>query len=106
MRVLFLFLVLPLLIAVAAPALPQKPPSDDEIHDQVMRRLAADRDVKGGGIDVEVASGVVTLRGKVREEKQKLKAERIAMKVKGVTKVVNELRMELGAQHAATPAGK
>jgi len=69
---------------------------DDEIYDQVRRRLANDPNVKGGAIEVEVRDGVVTLRGKVREEKQKLKAERITRKVKGVKKVVNELRVGTG----------
>lgn len=62
-----------------------------------MQRLAADRDVKGGGIDVEVSNGVVTLRGKVREARQKEKAERVTKKVKGVKQVVNELKLELGS---------
>jgi osmotically-inducible protein OsmY len=69
--------------------------SDDRIYDQVRLRLAADRDVKGGAIQVEVHDGVVTLSGKVKEEKQKIKAERITRKVKGVKKVVNQLEVEL-----------
>jgi osmotically-inducible protein OsmY len=69
--------------------------SDDWIYDQVRLRLAADRDVKGGAIQVEVKDGVVTLRGKIKEEKQKLKAERITRKVRGVKKVVNQLQVEL-----------
>ena len=77
--------------------LAQKQITDDQIHDRVMERLASDRDVKGGGIDVEVANGVVTLRGKVREEKQKVKAERDTKKVKGVKQVVNDLTLELGS---------
>jgi osmotically-inducible protein OsmY len=39
----------------------------------------------------------VTLRGKVREEKQKVKAERDTKKVKGVKQVVNDLTLELGS---------
>lgn len=96
MRVFYLFIILALLLTAPVPATAQKQLTDDEIHDAVMRRLANDRDVKGGGIEVEVSSGVVTLRGKVREEKLKVRAERLTMKVKGVTKVVNELHTELG----------
>jgi osmotically-inducible protein OsmY len=95
MRVLSLFITLAFLIP-AAPAFAQKPSQDDHIYDEVRRRLAGDRDVKGGGIDVQVVDGVVTLRGKVREEKQKARAEHIVKKVKGVKKVVNELQTELG----------
>jgi osmotically-inducible protein OsmY len=104
MRSLSLVTVLALLVSALTPAFAQKPSSDDQIYDQVRRRLAEDRDVKGGGIDVEVKSGVVTLRGKVREEKQRVKAERVTKKVKGVTRVVNELQVELGAQPGTSAA--
>ena len=68
---------------------------DDRIYDQVRLKLAEDRDVKGGGIDVVVKNGVVTLQGKVQTDKQKSKADHVARKVKGVTKVVNNLKVEL-----------
>jgi len=94
---LFLLAVL----ASAGLALAQ-PPSDDKIYDEVRLRLAGDRDVKGGALEVTVAQGVVTLRGKVRSEKVKQKAARITRKVKGVKKVINELEIELpGARSAA-----
>ncbi len=94
MRLLSILLLLALAGLLLSPLCAQGKPSDDMIYDQVRRKLTADRDVKGGGIDVEVKDGVVTLRGKVREEKQKKKAERITRKVKGVTRVVNELIVE------------
>ena len=56
-----------------------------------MMKLAGDPDVRGGGIDVEVERGVVTLKGKVEKEKQKERAERLVKKVKGVTGVTNQL---------------
>jgi len=94
----FLFAVL----ASSGPALAQ-PPSDDKIYDDVRLRLAGDRDVKGGALEVKVEQGVVTLRGKVRSEKIKEKAARITRKVKGVKKVINELEIELpgGARSTA-----
>ena len=67
--------------------------SDDSLHDLVMRRLANDSDVKGGGLTVEVQDGVVTLRGKLESEKQIQKAEKLAKKVNGVKKVVNEISL-------------
>ncbi len=82
-----------LLLPACLPAPAQQESPDDRLYDQVRRRLANDPDVKGGAIEVEVKEGVVTLRGKVREEKQKLKAERITKKIKGVKKIVNELRV-------------
>lgn len=83
---------------LAAPAVSQDKPSDDELYDKVRDRLATNRDVKGGGIQVEVKDGVVYLRGRVTEQKQKNKAEQVAKKVKGVKKVVNELQAELPAK--------
>jgi osmotically-inducible protein OsmY len=105
MRLLYVVTVVGFLLSVAAAASVQKPLTDDELHDKVIARLAADLDVKGGGLDVEVKDGVVTLKGKVREEAQKSKAERITRKVQGVKQVVNQLQVEFGAQPAAG-AGK
>ncbi len=106
MRLLTLAALLSCLVIAAVPAVAQKPLTDDEIHDKVRERLAADRDVKGGGIEVDVQNGVVTLRGKVREEKQKTKAERITRKVQGVKQVVNELQVEFGSQPAGAKPSK
>lgn len=66
-------------------------PSDDRITDQVRMRLVGDQDVKGGGLDVSVKDGVVTLRGRVDTDKGKKKAEKLTKKVKGVKSVDNEL---------------
>ena len=73
----------------------QGTPADDRIYDQVRMKLAGDRDVNGGGIEVIVKNGVVTLQGKVHKEKQKQRAEHLTKKVKGVTNVVNSLKVEL-----------
>ena len=86
---LVVFLTL-LLTAQAA----SKPVTDDFISDTVRQKLAADSLVKGGAIDVEVKAGVVTLKGKVQEAKQRDKADRIAKKVSGVKSVVNEIKIE------------
>lgn len=83
---LILVLVVPMLMA-------QGTPVDDKIYDDVRRRLANDVDVKGAGLDVSVKSGVVTLRGKVHDQRAREKAEKIAKKVKGVTSVTNQLKL-------------
>ncbi|MEN6607047.1 MAG: BON domain-containing protein [Bryobacteraceae bacterium] len=94
MRVLTAVLIVTL-ITFSCPSLFAKgTPTDDRIYDEVRRKLAGDSLVKGGGFEVEVKEGVVTIRGKVREEKQKKKATRLAHKVKGVKNVINELRVE------------
>ncbi len=72
----------------------QGTPQDDKIYDQVRMKLAADPMVGRGAIEVAVKSGEVTLAGKVRSDKHKQKAEHLAKKVKGVTGVVNNLRVE------------
>ena len=69
--------------------------SDDAIYDQVKRRLANDVVVKGGGLDVEVKDGVVTINGAVERSVQKEKAEKITKKIKGVKQVVNNLRVTM-----------
>jgi osmotically-inducible protein OsmY len=65
--------------------------SDDQIHDNVIRKLANDPDVKGGAFEVEVKEGIVTISGVVEKEKYKSKAESLAKKVKGVKGVENKL---------------
>ena len=64
---------------------------DDLIYDQVRLKLANNPDVKGGAIEVEVHDGIVTLKGKVRTDRAKHKAESLTGKIKGVKKVNNEL---------------
>ncbi len=84
-----------LLFALAAPAAAQKKPvTDDMIHDQVRRVLANDPDVKGGAFDVDVKEGVVTVRGKVDKEKSRQKVDRLCKKVKGVSGVVNQVKVD------------
>jgi len=81
-----------LFVLALTPLLAQKPPlTDDVINDQVRVHLANDQDVGGMKIDVDVHQGAVTLTGKVRSEKQRAKAEKVAKKVKGVTSVINKL---------------
>jgi osmotically-inducible protein OsmY len=83
---LIVFLLVPLLVAQGSPA-------DDRIYDEVRRKLANDVDVRGAGFDVIVKAGAVTLRGRVRDDRAKEKAEKIVKKVKGVVSVKNELKL-------------
>ena len=78
---------------LAYPAVAADPLTDDEIYDKVRISLANNRDVKGGAIEVVVTKGVVELRGTVRQQKQKDKAEKTAKKVKGVHRVINNLKV-------------
>lgn len=92
MRALSVFLIL-LLLAAALVA--QQKVSDDVIYDQVRRKLATDTTAKGGALGVEVKDGVVTLSGKVKTQKQKDRAESLTKKVRGVTKVINKIVLDL-----------
>ena len=67
--------------------------ADDRIYDQVRMKLTTDADVKGGGLDVSVKDGVVTIKGRVDTEKGKSRAAKLARKVKGVKDVDNELQV-------------
>lgn len=82
-----------LILALVLPLLAQSTQSDDKIYDMVRQKLANDPDVKGGGLDVTVKNGVVTLKGVVHDDHAKEKAEKIVKKIKGVTSVVNQLTL-------------
>ena len=85
------FLVFALIFSAAAG---QKPPnSDDRIVDQVRMKLTTDPDVKGGADDVTVKDGVVTITGRVDNDRGKAKATKLAKKVKGVKSVENNLQV-------------
>lgn len=90
-RRLFFLALLPALVIPACAA--GKPISDDFLVDTIRQKLAADAVVKGGAIDVEVKDGAVVLKGKVEEEKQKNRAEKIAKGVRGVKSVANQIEI-------------
>lgn len=92
-RILTLCVILSLAAAAFADAA-QRQVSDDEIYDNVRRRLANDPDVKGGTFDVKVEAGVVTIQGVVEREKFRTKAEKLARKVQGVKQVVNQIQVK------------
>lgn len=90
MRYLSLFLILVLIVPLLVA---QGTSADDRIYDEVRRKLANDVTVKGGGIEVVVKNGAVTLQGRVHDGKAKDKAEKITKKVKGVVSVTNQLKI-------------
>ncbi len=92
-RILHALLAVMLLASLAAPLLrAHNLLDDDDIYDQVNRKLNNDADVHGR-IKIEVKNAVVTLTGKVGTEKVRAKAEKIARKVPGVKDVVNKLEV-------------
>ena len=67
--------------------------SDDTLYDQVRIKIAQDREVGSGAVDVKVTNGVVELTGNVPDEKHKQRVEKVVKKVKGVKAVQNKLRI-------------
>ncbi|MCC7497288.1 MAG: BON domain-containing protein [Bryobacterales bacterium] len=96
MRSISLLLIFTLLVAgfSSLAFAGDKSVSDDHLVDKVRLKLAGDPDVKGGGLDVDVKSGVVSLRGTVSSEKAKQKATRLCKKVRGVKGVDNQLTIK------------
>jgi osmotically-inducible protein OsmY len=87
-RSTFLLTLIPLPAAFAL-----QTAEDDRIYDEVRIKLVRDSDVKGGAFTVEVKDGVVTIKGVVEKEKARVKAEKLARKVKGVKSVINQLQI-------------
>jgi hyperosmotically inducible protein len=90
-----LWLAFLLSLSVVAWAGSKGPITDDILHDRVQIKLAGDSVVKGGGLTIDVKDGVVTLSGKVENEKQKVKAEKLTKKIDGVKSVNNQIQVAL-----------
>ena len=67
--------------------------SDTGITTKVKSKLVADPDINPFNIDVTTNEGTVYLVGRVKDQKQKDEAERLARDTKGVVKVVNEIKV-------------
>ena len=95
MRLISFPIILTIVLTLVVPMLVQAQgtPQDDKIYDEVRRRLADDADVRGAGLTVTVKNGAVTLEGRVRDERARQKAPRLAKKAKGVTTVENKLKL-------------
>jgi osmotically-inducible protein OsmY len=91
MRLLSITLLLTLLLTPLFAQKDKTPVTDDTIVDQVRVKIADDTEVGGQPIQVDAHNGVVVLTGKVSNDKLKVKVEKIAKKVKGVTGVENKL---------------
>ena len=88
-----LYVVLTLALALAFGAAAAEPVTDDSLYDQVRIKIANDREVGGGHIEVKVTNGTVELTGSVRDDRHKQRVEKIVKKVKGVKSVNNKLRI-------------
>jgi osmotically-inducible protein OsmY len=68
---------------------------DDDLWRHVAAELSWDPRVDSDAIEVSAASGTITLRGTVSSLRLKQAAGRAAARVRGVTRVVNELRVQV-----------
>lgn len=67
----------------------------DDLAAQVKAALKAESDLAGqsGAVTVSGAAGVVTLEGTVQTVQLRARIAELAMKVEGVTKLVNKLKL-------------
>ena len=103
MRRLFLGLAIAS-IAVLSPCWVQA--DDQQIAQQIVQQLRqqkADGELTGFGIDLEVESGIVWLKGHVRSPEQRAIVLDVARRVGGVQQVVNDLQIK-AAEEMAQPA--
>jgi hypothetical protein len=80
--------------------------TDDRIREDVCERLTQHGRIDASDIEVTVAQGEVTLRGRVDSRDAKRQAEAVAESVSGVRDVRNELRAasrELDADRRRSP---
>jgi hypothetical protein len=86
----------------------QDQPNDQQIANTILQKLKAEKDagrLKGFSIDLKVETdGTTWLMGRVSSEEQQQLALNTAARVKGVTKVVNDLAVEAApVRQAFTP---
>jgi osmotically-inducible protein OsmY len=67
--------------------------SDGALTAKVKSKMVLDDDVAARGIDVHTSGAIVTLTGVVRSAHERDRALRLARETKGVTKVVDKLRV-------------
>ena len=84
-----------LLASVPGPAPAQDENPDDLLYDRVIRKLVNDRQLKTNALKVAVEDGVVTVAGTVESEKLRLRVGKVVKKIKGVKKVVNQVRIRI-----------
>ena len=74
-----------------APEHPSGYVDDSAITSRIKSEIVADKNIDADAITVETASGTVVLSGFARSALEKQTAESIAIKIKGVSLVRNEI---------------
>jgi osmotically-inducible protein OsmY len=76
--------------------------NDKRLQEDVVHELWWEPSLNASDIGVSCADGVVTLRGNVRSYAERVRAERVAQRVFGVTAVVNDVQVRLTDEHTRT----
>lgn len=76
-----------------APTQPAHIQTDREIQEAIVKGVLANPEVLAAELHVQVAAGVVTLRGFVRSADARSMAEKVARSAPGVLRVKNRLRV-------------
>jgi osmotically-inducible protein OsmY len=90
MKLLALAVAAVLLLAGCEDRAP-RPKTDASLTDQVKVALEQQADLQGARIEVDSNSGVVMLKGSVKDDALKQRIQHVAEKVKGVTWVQNQV---------------
>lgn len=77
--------------AASQPAATETAPSSTQIEIDVNSKLLDDQDLRSVPVDVKVSGGIATLSGRVSNEDLKMRAEKLAMTVKGVRGTINNI---------------
>ena len=67
--------------------------SDSALTAKITSKMVLDDEVRARGIDVDTSDTIVTLTGVVRSADERDRAVRLARETKGVTKVIDKLRV-------------
>ena len=70
-----------------------EPISDDQLFDQVNRRLVTDPQLGARPLQITVTDGKVTVTGFVENEKLQKRVDKVVKKVKGVREIDNRVEI-------------
>jgi len=80
--------------AAAPPVAESAAPSSSDVEKDVNSRLLGDQELRSYALDVKVSGGTATLSGRVPYDDLKTRAERLAMTVKGVHGIINNITVQ------------
>ncbi len=100
-----LLIVLGAFLALAAANCERRGAADSAITAVVNNKLAVDNETSSANINVDTKGGVVTLTGVVMTQANKEQAERIARNTEGVTRVINNVTVEMEGEYAGAGVG-